>query len=219
MTGQKVSVAGSGRTDAGVHALAQVASFKCDTELSAEIFRKGLNSLVAEDLVVKACEQAPESFHARFDAVTKTYQYRILNRSTPSALHRNYSWFIRKRLDTGAMRTAIEFLIGDHDFKAFEGTGSPRSSTVRRVMRAELLEKEHGLVVFEIEAGGFLRFMVRNIVGTLADVGLGKISPAAFNDILISKDRSQAGITAPPQGLFLVEVKYDVNTSENRVSS
>ena len=209
MTGRKISVAGSGRTDAGVHALGQVASFSCETELPADVFRKGLNSLVSKDLVVKSCEPVPETFHARFDAKSKSYRYRILNRRIPSALERRYSWFISKKLNTGAMRDAVGFIIGTHDFKAFEGSGSPRSSTVRRVMRAELLEKDHGLVVFEIEAGGFLRFMVRNIVGTLVAVGLGKISPADFKDILLSKDRSRAGITAPPQGLFLVEVNYN----------
>jgi len=209
MTGRRISVAGSGRTDAGVHALGQVASFQCDTELSADVFRKGINSLVSADLVVKSCEPAPETFHARFDAKSKTYRYRILNRGTPSALYRRYSWFISKKLNTGAMRGAAGFAIGAHDFKAFEGSGSPRASTVRQVMRAELLEKDCGMVEFEIEAGGFLRFMVRNIVGTLVDVGLGKISPADFKNILLSKDRSRAGITAPPQGLFLVEVKYE----------
>jgi len=209
MTGQKINLCGSGRTDAGVHALGQAASFRCDTRLSADVFLKGINSLVPRDLVVKSCEPVPERFHARFDAGSKTYRYRILNRATPSALFARYCWFISKKLDMDAMRGAVGFIVGEHDFKAFEGSGSPRSSTVRRVMRAELFERDLGMIEFEVEADGFLRFMVRNIVGTLVDVGLSKISPADFEAILFSRDRSRAGITAPPQGLFLVEVKYD----------
>lgn len=208
MTSRKVTVTGSGRTDAGVHALGQTANFLCDTKLSAETFLNGLNRLLTEDIVFRECGEVDEKFHARISAKSKIYNYRILNSSLPAAIGRQYAWFIRKKLDLDAMRRAIVHIIGVHDFKSFEGSGSPRSGTTRRVMNATLIEKDNNCLVFEIEADGFLRFMVRNIVGTLADVGLSKITPDDFKQILIAKDRRLAGATAPPQGLFLMRVIY-----------
>ena len=208
MTGKKVSLTASGRTDAGVHALGQVANFLCETRLLPGDFRKGLNSLLPGDIVIKTCEAVSESFHARYDTSSKTYCYRILNRSIPAAIGRQYAWFVRKELDLDAMRAAISHIIGTHDFSAFEGSGSPRSHSTRFVMAARLVEKDRRYIHFEIQADGFLRFMVRNIVGTLVDVGHHKITPDKFKEILISKDRNLAGATAPPQGLFLMEVEY-----------
>ena len=126
----------------------------------------------------------------------------------PKAIGRQYAWFIRRKLDTAAMLSAISHITGKRDIKSFEGTGSPRSHTTRDVMAADLIEKEEGSITFKIEADGFLRYMVRNIVGTLVDVGLGKITPAEFSDILESKNRSNASATAPAHGLFLMEAKY-----------
>lgn len=208
MTTNRVTVIGSGRTDAGVHAEGQVASFKCDTRLEPEALLNGLNSLLAEDTVIKVCEQVSSSFHARFDAKSKIYHYKILNRPTPAAIGRQYSWLIRKSLNQDAMRAAISHIIGRHDFKAFEGTGSPRQHTIRQVYSAELIEQQSGLLVFHIEADGFLRYMVRNIVGTLVDVGMQKLTSDDFKSILDSKDRSQASATAPAHGLTLVKVIY-----------
>jgi tRNA pseudouridine38-40 synthase len=208
MTAGQITLCGSGRTDAGVHAFGQTANFQCETDLSPEVFKKGLNSLLPDDIVIKECRLAAESFHARYDVKSKIYHYRIVNRKIPPAIGRQYAWFIRKKLDTAAMRYAISHICGIHDFKAFEGTGSPRSHTIRNVMAADLNEDNDGSIVFKIEADGFLRYMVRNIVGTLVDVGLGKITPAGFKEILESKNRSQASATAPPHGLFLMEVKY-----------
>lgn len=208
MTRQKITLAGSGRTDAGVHALGQVAHFKCNTRLAPETLQKGLNSLLPEDIVITACREASESFHARFDVKSKIYHYRVLNRHLPSALMRNYAWHLRKPLDLEAIQSASRFLLGRHDFKAFEGTGSPRDHTVREIMTAEWTAEEGGFQRFCIEADGFLRYMVRNIVGTLADVGLGKITPEEFRKILLSKDRAFAGATAPAKGLYLVQVNY-----------
>lgn len=208
MTARQVILNASGRTDAGVHACGQVANFRCETELAPEIIQKGLNSLLPDDIVIKDCRRVADSFHARYDAKSKVYHYKILNRNLPAAIGRQYAWFIRRRLDTAAMRPALAHIIGSHDFKAFEATGSPRSHTTRNVMAAELTEDADNLVTFKIEADGFLRFMVRNIVGTLAKVGLGKIPPDALKKILESKDRSQAGATAPAHGLFLMEVRY-----------
>ena len=208
MTGRKVALAGSGRTDAGVHAYGQVANFLCDTNLTPENFQRGLNSLLPEDIVITACTAVPESFNARFDAQSKIYRYRILNRKLPAAIDRQYAWHVPYKLDLNAMHIAYGHIIGTHDFKAFEGSGSPRAHTTRRVMHAHLTEKDDGYLVFEIEGEGFLRFMVRNIVGTLIDVGRGRITPDDLKQILISKDRNLAGITAPAHGLFLVQVKY-----------
>ena len=208
MTAGQITLCASGRTDAGVHAFGQTANFFCETDLSPEVFKKGLNSLLPDDIVIKECRLAAESFHARYDVKSKIYHYRLVNRKIPPAIGRQYAWFIRKRLDTAAMRCAISHICGIHDFKAFEGTGSPRSHTIRNVMAADLNEDNDGSIVFKIEADGFLRYMVRNIVGTLVDVGLGKITPAGFKEILESKNRSQASATAPPHGLFLMEVKY-----------
>lgn len=208
MTGKKTILTGSGRTDAGVHALGQVANFHCDTDLSPQVFQNGLNSLTRDDMVIISCEIVDESFHSRFNAKSKTYTYRILNRNLPAAIDRQYAWFIRKTLDLASMRHAARHIIGTHDFKAFEGTGSPRSHTTRRVFKAQISEPDNGLIVIEIEADGFLRFMVRNIVGTLVDVGLEKMTSDDFKEILLAKDRSRAGATAPPQGLFLMRVNY-----------
>jgi tRNA pseudouridine38-40 synthase len=208
MTGQAVTLIGSGRTDAGVHALGQVANFLCETELTATIFERGLNSLLPDDVVVRRCNPVDESCHARFNVKSKIYQYRILNQDIPAAVGRQYCWFICKQLDRAAMSAATVYIVGTHDFKAFEGTGSPRSSTIRQVIRAEWQEPEPDHLFFEIEADGFLRYMVRNLVGTLVQVGQGNITPEDFRRILLSIDRNQAGATALPQGLFLMEVKY-----------
>ena len=208
MTGNSVTVTGSGRTDAGVHALNQAANFRCATSLTPEAFLKGLNSLLPEDIVITSCKVVSEKFHARYDVKSKVYDYRILNRLLPAAVSRQYAWHVRKKLDLVAMQEALRFAIGSHDFKAFEGTGSPRASTDRCILNADFLKTDNDYVILKIEGDGFLKFMVRNIVGTLVDVGLGKITPDDFKQILISKDRNLAGITAPAHGLFLMEVKY-----------
>lgn len=209
MTRQRIRVTGSGRTDAGVHALGQVAHFRCETRLCAQDFRSGLNSLLPADIVIHDCEPAPAAFHARYDAKHKTYQYRILNRPLPAAVGRQYAWHVRDPLDTHAMERAAGFLLGTHDFKAFENTGSPRSDSVRTVYSARFTaspDRQH--LCFEITADGFLRCMVRNIVGTLVLAGRSKITPEDFAAVQAGRDRGRAGATAPPHGLFLISVKY-----------
>lgn len=208
MTRQRISLIGSGRTDAGVHALGQVAHFRCETGLTAHTLLKGLNSLLPEDIVIRDCRQVAENFHARFDVKSKIYHYRILNHKLPSALLRHYAWHIRAPLNITAIEAARQFIVGRHDFKSFEGAGSPRVHTVRKITKAQWTILDGTMHQFCIEADGFLRYMVRNLVGTLVDVGLGKTSPREFHNILLSKDRNQAGATAPPQGLFLVQVNY-----------
>ena len=208
MTRQPVRLTASGRTDAGVHALGQVASFRCNTKLSPEILRNGLNGILGGDIVIRQCCEAADDFHARFDALGKTYHYHILNSPLPSALRRRYTWFIRRPLDLADMQDAARLLEGEHDFSAFEGAGSPRSSSVRFITQAQFVRDGEGIVVFQISANGFLRFMVRNIIGTLVNVGHHKTTPAEFKEILESRDRGRAGATAPPQGLFLMRVRY-----------
>jgi tRNA pseudouridine38-40 synthase len=209
ITGRSLTLIGAGRTDAGVHARGQVANFKCETRLEPATLRNALNALLEDDIVITGCEAVSSSFHARYDAKSKVYHYRMLNRPLPAAIGRQYSWFIRKALNHEAMRAAIAILIGSHDFKAFEGTGSARQHTTRHIHSAELSAQDNGLLVFQIEADGFLRYMVRNIVGTLVDVGLEKLTPNDFKRILASKDRSQASVTAPAQGLTLIKVNYE----------
>jgi len=208
MTAKHLVLNGSGRTDAGVHALGQTANFLCDTDLEPGVFQRGLNSLLPEDIVIRECRQVDDTFHARYSVKSKIYHYTIFNHPVPAAINRLYVWSIRKQLDTEAMGFAASHIIGHHDFKAFEGAGSVRALTTRHVMAADLVESDNRLLTFRIEADGFLRFMVRNIVGTLVDVGLGKTLPAEFKRILKSRDRTKAGATAPARGLCLMEVKY-----------
>jgi tRNA pseudouridine38-40 synthase len=208
MVNHPVTLIGAGRTDAGVHALGQVAHFKTDTRLSPEVFLKGLNSLLPDDIVIRTCQLAADGFHARYDARGKRYRYRILNRDLPAAIGRHYCWHVRRRLDLAAIRQAAAALRGTHDFKSFEGAGSPRTSTVRTVFRCEWIQGEEDLLELEISGDGFLRHMVRNIAGTLVEIGLGRRPADDMPAILAARDRHRAGITAPARGLFLVEVNY-----------
>ncbi len=208
LTGHHVTLFGSGRTDAGVHALGQVANFHADTHLAAGDIGRALNAFLPGDIIILSCEEVSESFHARFDVVSKRYRYCLLNRPLPPAVGRQYVWHIRKPLDVDAMNNALVHLRGTHDFKAFEGAGSPRAHSVRKVSKAEFFKRDGDRIDFEIEANGFLRHMVRNIIGTLIDIGHLKISSDDLGKIRETEDRGKAGITAPPHGLFLVEVKY-----------
>lgn len=208
ITRQSVILKGSGRTDAGVHALGQTASFHCDTRLSPKAFLRALNSLLPNDIVIRDCSEVPDGFHARYDVLAKTYHYQILNRPIPSAMDRHFSWHIRKPLNREAMSESLCCLVGTHDFKAFEGIGSPRTHTVRTIHLAEIIKNGNDSLRVVIKGDGFLRYMVRNIVGTMVRIGMGKMSPADMERILLSRDRNLAGATAPAQGLFLVEVQY-----------
>jgi tRNA pseudouridine38-40 synthase len=207
MTGRPVTLHGSGRTDAGVHAWGQTAHFTCATRLSAEALRKGLNSLLPADIAVRSCRPAPPDFHARFDALWKRYRYRICNQPIRRALGRQYAWQIYRPLDLAAMQAGADLLVGRHDFTSFEASGSPRAHAVREVMEAFWREHD-GHLEFEIRADGFLRGMVRNIVGALVAVGRGKLAAGDLPLLLAAADRRRAPATAPPHGLFLVEVAY-----------
>jgi tRNA pseudouridine38-40 synthase len=210
MTSSDVTVIGSGRTDAGVHAMGQVANFKCRTDIDTDSFQRGLNSILPDDIVIKSCQTVDDAFHARYNAKFKVYRYVIWNQDAAKAIGRQYAWHVKKKLDLKTMEKAVQFIIGEHDFKAFEAVGSPRSHTRREVVEARLHRPENSSdqIVFTIQANGFLRYMVRNIVGTLVAVGLGKITAEAFRQIMLSHDRNNAAATAPAKGLFLMEVKY-----------
>lgn len=207
ITKQPITIIGSGRTDAGVHAVGQVAHFECITSIPPEKFQDALNKMLPNDIVIRDCAYTHTDFHARYSARGKTYNYRILNSKIPIAINRDYFWHVIKTLDIDSMQKAADFLIGQKDFKAFEGAGSPRKSTVRKIFTAQL-RRDDSIITFKITGSGFLKFMVRNIVGTLVDVGTGKLTPDEFNRILLSADRNNAGMTAPPQGLCLKHVEY-----------
>jgi len=208
ITGQKVSVIGSGRTDAGVHALNQVASFRCATKLPVNNIYRGMNSVLPEDIVVKEMEEVPFEFHAQRDVKSKIYVYKICNQKLRPALWRNYSWFVRFDLDLAKMRQAAKYLIGTHDFSCFCATGTDVQDRVRTIKNIEIKNGQEGNIEIIVEAKGFLKYMVRNIIGTLVEIGRGKREPEEMKKIIDSRDRKIAGATAPAHGLFLMEVKY-----------
>ncbi len=197
----------SGRTDAGVHAIGHVANFKTRSSIPSAAWAPALNQLLPDDIRVLASEEMPPDFHARFSALRKIYQYRILNRSAPSALYRHYAWHINLPLNLGKMRTASSHLVGRHDFSAFRGAGCGAKTAVRTLSRAEI-RRRGDFVEIWLEADAFLQYMARNITGTLVDVGLGRCSPDMVGEVLKSKNRTLAGRTAPSRGLYLMEVVY-----------
>jgi tRNA pseudouridine38-40 synthase len=208
MLGHAVRVHGSGRTDAGVHALGQVAHFRTASQLPLTAFREGLNSLLPRDIAVLQVREVPAGFHARYGAVAKTYEYRILNRPTRSPLHLHSCWWLSRPLDLNLMQAASQRVVGTHDFAAFQASGSDVKTTVRQVTQAFWQELPGGWKYFVITANGFLRGMVRNLVGTLVEVGWGKRPVEDLTRILASRDRRLAGPSAPAAGLYLKEVIY-----------
>jgi len=208
LTGEPIRLFGSGRTDSGVHALGQVAHFKTQSQMDIRTMQKALNSLLPPDIVIQKLEEVDVDFHARKHSKSKVYEYRILNRNLRSAFHREYVWYIPQKLNFTEMKKATRSLLGERDFLAFRSVGSPTRTTIRKVMRAEWKRERDGFILFEIEANGFLKQMVRSIVGTLVEIGKGRMDAAEFGKILESRDRRKAGPTAPARGLFLKEVKY-----------
>ncbi len=207
LTNESIKTSSSGRTDAGVHALGHVANFKSANRIPAEAWAPALNHILPNDIRVLLSEQAPGDFHARFSAQGKIYQYRILNRRSPSALNRNYSWHLSKRLNLKNMRSAAVCLVGKHDFSAFRSSGCGANTPVR-TLKALTIKKNGEFVEILIEADAFLMHMARNIVGTLVEVGLNRRPAEEVKQILLSCDRNKAGRCAPACGLYLRKVFY-----------
>lgn len=209
ITGETIKIHGSGRTDSGVHALAQVASFKTENhKMTPDQFAKALNSELPNDIVICGCDEVPGDFHAQYSAKSKTYLYQILNRPYPTALLRNRTWFRRNELNIDDMKAAAGCLKGEHDFRLFAHANITVRSTVRKVYSAGIV-RNGDLIIFEIEASGFLKRMVRMIVGTLAEVGKGGMTPEQFTELLSGKNPENLRLpSAPARGLFLKEVKY-----------
>ena len=216
LDGRDVTVTGAGRTDAGVHALAQVASFALEREIDPDVLVRALNARLPETIRVSSAQPVAATFNARFDARSKTYRYRIRNGPIISPFERHYAWHVVVPLDAAAMAEAARQLEGRHDFAAFQGAGSDVATTVRTMTRSRILATEDAeagslgerLITYEITGDGFLRHMVRNIAGTLVEVGRGRRSPESIREIIAGRDRSAAGVTAPARGLFLAAVEY-----------
>ena len=208
--GAEVRVVGAGRTDAGVHATGQSAHFDLDTRLGPLELRQALNAVLPQDLALLDLRCAPSDFHARHDALGKEYVYRILNRPVASPERRRTTWHLRSRLDLDAMREASELLLGEHDFAAFRGAhgGAPPDEITRRSLDRFEWTREADEVQLLASGRSFLRYMVRNLVGTLVEVGLGRRPAADVKQVLESRDRSRGGATAPAQGLCLRRVLY-----------
>ena len=209
----QIRVHASSRTDAGVHALGQAAVFRTTRwNAAADRLPFALNTKLPGDVVVRAAREVPLSFHPLRHSIGKRYRYQVLTSRINDPLSARQHWWVRRRADCRRMQEAARFLVGRHDFASFESTGSPRSSTVRTVHSLTVTEIEHmdgRLLQIDIEADGFLYNMVRNIVGTLVQVGVGREEPQWVQYVLDCKDRTVAGATAPPQGLVLMHVAFD----------
>jgi tRNA pseudouridine38-40 synthase len=208
IVGESVNLIGSGRTDAGVHARKQVCNFKTRTTIEPEALRRALNSVLPEDVFVSEVHRVSPDFHARYSAKSKIYEYRIWNREKPNLFQRRYVWHVRAPLDVQSMAGCADGLVGTRDFSAFRSAGSRNTDPVRTVMRAEWSKRDDGIVGLLIQADGFLRHMVRNMVGTMVQVGRGKLDSEEFQRIVGARDRRLAGVKAPARGLFLIDVLY-----------
>ncbi|MFH1853720.1 MAG: tRNA pseudouridine(38-40) synthase TruA [Candidatus Omnitrophota bacterium] len=206
--GRKARLKGAGRTDSGVHAEAQAANFKIDSNLPLYNITKGLNSYLPSDIAIISAEDVPLDFHSRFDAREKLYRYTIVNRKVRSPLLMRYAAMCSYDLDIGAMKKAAGYLIGKKDFKSFKAADKKESNSIRHIKRLDIITKQSSIIEIYIQADGFLYNMVRNIAGTLIDVGRGRIRPEAVKDILKKRHRPAAGQTAPAKGLCLVKVFY-----------
>lgn len=207
ITGEAVELNASGRTDAGVHSLGQTANFKTNSEIDISKMAIAINSKLKQSIRIIKAEEVDEKFHARYSCKGKKYKYVINNSKYGSAIYRDLEYHMPIKLNVEAMQKGIKYFEGEHDFKGFKASGTSSKSSVRTIYSAKVIEDGERIIV-EIEGNGFLYNMVRIISGTIVDVGLGKIKPEEIPEIIESKDRTRAGKTLPPQGLYLVEVYY-----------
>lgn len=207
MTGAKIEITGSGRTDAGAHARGQIANFKTTSPMDLSAMQTYLNQYLPRDIVVKVLEEVGDRFHARYNASGKKYIYYVWNTPVPSAFERKYSFYYPDQLDVDKMNAACRRLIGTHDFLGFSSVKKSKKSTVRTIDELAI-HQDGSMLAFVFVGDGFLYNMVRIIMGTLLEIGSGAMAPEQIDDIFASKIRSEAGITVPAQGLFLEEVYY-----------
>ncbi len=209
LDGCHVAVVGAGRTDAGVHALGQVASFALTREdVAPAVVVRSLNAKLPQEVRVVRAERVADGFHARFAAKSKTYRYRLCNAEVMPPFDRLYAWHVQGPLEIDDMTQAATFVEGRHDFAAFQTLGGAPGPTTRTIGLSQVTTTLDGFVLYEVTGDGFLRHMVRAIVGTLMEVGRGRRPPEWMRDVIASRDRAQAGQTAPAHGLFLVRVDY-----------
>ena len=208
ITKEEVDLIGSGRTDAGVHALGQVANFKTNSNIPIEKLALAINSQLKNSIIIKKAEEVDERFHSRYNAKHKTYIYIINNSPCGTAIYRNLEYCFPIKLDVAKMQEAAKYFEGEHDFKAFKSSGTSAKNSVRTIYNASV-KQEGEKIIIELTGNGFLYNMVRIISGTLLDVGLQKIKPEEIKNIIEEKDRQKAGKTLPAHGLYLVEVKYN----------
>ncbi len=207
ITGEKVDLIASGRTDAGVHALAQMANFKTNSNLPVEKYPIALNTKLKRSIRIQKAEEVEENFHSRYHCKKKTYRYIINNSKYGSSIYRNLEYFIPNKLNVEKMQEAVKYFEGEHDFKAFKASGTSSKSSVRIIYKTKV-EKQGDRIIIELTGNGFLYNMVRIIAGTLVEVGLEKIEPNEIPEIIEKGERERAGKTLPPQGLYLVKVEY-----------
>ena len=208
ITGEDVELIASGRTDAGVHAIGQTANFHTNSNIEIEKFPYAINSKLPKSIIIKSAEEVEERFHSRYNCKGKTYRYIINNNEFPSALDRYREFHMPYKLDKEAMKKALKEFEGQHDFKGFKSSGgSQKKTTVRTLAKCEMIEKD-GKIIIELTGDGFLYNMVRIICGTVVDVGLGKLKVEDIKEVLESGDRTKAGKTLPPHGLYLLYVYY-----------
>ena len=207
LTGEEVELIGSSRTDAGVHAKGMVANFITNSQIPADKFREAINTKLPDDIGIIKSEEVDKNFHSRYDSKGKTYCYTLVNRYEKVCIGRNYVYQVREELNYDLMKEAAKYFLGKHDFKAFKTNGSSVKTSVRTISGLELELKDDVIKIF-VSADGFLYNMVRIIVGTLIEVGKGKIKPEDIESIIKNGDRSKAGPCVPPNGLVLEKVFY-----------
>ena len=208
ITNEQIELNASGRTDAGVHAIGQVANFKTNSNLSIDKFAIAINSRLKKNIIIKNAEEVDENFHARYNCKKKTYRYIINNSKYGTAIYGGLQYHVPQQLDIQSMKKAIKYFEGEHDFKAFKASGTSSKSSIRTIYKANV-EKIDDKIIITLTGNGFLYNMVRIISGTILEVGLGKIKPEEIKYIIEEKDRTKAGKTLPAHGLYLVSVEYN----------